>query len=51
MQKAAIVIGEEYGLREALRSDAPLQRVRVLEHMRGKKWKVEGCGSLAAAQT
>jgi hypothetical protein len=41
MQKAAIVIGEEYGLREALRSDAPLQRVRVLEHMRGKKWKVE----------
>jgi hypothetical protein len=41
MQKTAIVIGEEYGLREALKSDAPLQRVRVLEHMRGKKWKVQ----------
>lgn len=41
MQKTAIVIGDEYGLREALKSDAPLQRVRVLEHMRGKKWKVE----------
>ena len=41
MQKAALVIGEEYGLREARKSDAPLQRVRVLAHVRGKKWKVE----------
>lgn len=41
MQKAAIIVGEEYGFREARKSDAPLQRVRILEHVRAKKWKAQ----------
>src|SRR5215813_447788 len=41
MDKAHIKIGEEYGLREARQPGAPLQRVRILEHVRGTKWKAE----------
>lgn len=41
MQKADIAIGEEYGFRETRKGDAPLQRVRILQHARGKKWKAE----------
>jgi hypothetical protein len=41
MQKSEIKVGEEYGLREARARDAVLQHVRVLQHARGKKWKVE----------
>lgn len=41
MEKAGIEIGEEYGLREPRQPGAPLQRVRILEHVRGKKWRAE----------
>lgn len=41
MLKASIIIGEEYGFRESRKSDAPLQRVRIMQHVRGKKWKAE----------
>jgi hypothetical protein len=41
MQKSDIRDGEEYGVRERGAQDPVLQRVRVLQHVRGKKWKVE----------
>ena len=41
MQKSEIKVGEEYLLREARRPDAELQRIRIMQHMRGKKWKAE----------
>jgi len=42
MQKSEIKVGEVYALRENLRAKAaPLQRVRIIQHVRGKKWKVE----------
>jgi hypothetical protein len=41
MDKRDIKIGEEYGLREARQPGAPLQRVRILEHVRAKKWRAE----------
>ena len=39
MLKAQIRPGSEYALRE--KRDAPLQRVRVLGHIRGSKWRAE----------
>src|SRR5262245_40853225 len=41
MQKFEIRPGEEYLLRETRKPDAPVQRVKVLEHVRAKKWKAE----------
>src|SRR3972149_5273407 len=41
MQKFEIRPGEEYLLREARKADAPLQRVKILQDVRGKKWKAE----------
>ena len=41
MQKSEIKLGEEYLLREARSPDTAIQRVRVLQHVRGKKWKAE----------
>ena len=41
MQKSEIKVGEEYGLREARQPSAPMQRVRILEHVRGTKWRAE----------
>lgn len=41
MQKADIIIGDEYGLREVRKATTPLHRVRILQHVRGKKWKAE----------
>lgn len=41
MQKSEIHIGQEYALREARTPDAPIQHVRILQHIRGKKWKAE----------
>jgi hypothetical protein len=41
MQKAGIKVGEEYVLRDPRKPDAPVQRVRILQHVRGKKWKAE----------
>lgn len=38
MQKSEIKVGEEYLLREARRPDAELQRVPILQHVRGRKW-------------
>lgn len=41
MQKSEIKVGQEYALRESRKPDASLQRVRILQHVRGKKWKAE----------
>ncbi|MGA2585658.1 MAG: hypothetical protein ABSF88_01320 [Candidatus Aminicenantales bacterium] len=41
MQKSDIKVGKEYVLREKRGSDAPLQRIKILQHVRGKKWKAE----------
>ncbi|OGA01029.1 MAG: hypothetical protein A3I00_06470 [Betaproteobacteria bacterium RIFCSPLOWO2_02_FULL_64_12] len=41
MWKADIKPGAEYALREARSPGAPLQHVRILQHVRGKKWKAE----------
>lgn len=40
MEKAAIVVGEEYGVREPPRPGVDLQRVRVLAAARSGKWRV-----------
>lgn len=39
MNKADIVAGGEYALRE--KRDAPIQRVRIVEHVRGNRWKAD----------
>ncbi len=41
MQRADIIIGEEYGLRENRQLGAPLQRIRIVQHVRGTKWRAE----------
>jgi len=41
MQKSEIQIGQEYVLREGKDPEAPLQRVKIIQHVRGKKWKAE----------
>ena len=41
MLKSAIKPGVEYGLREKRTPGTPLQRVRVMEHIRRNKWKVQ----------
>ncbi len=41
MQKADIKTGVEHALRESRKANAPLQRVRILQHIRAKKWKAE----------
>jgi hypothetical protein len=37
MQKSEIEIGKEYALRESRKADSPLQRIRILQFVRGKK--------------
>jgi len=41
MMKAEIVPDTEYAMREKRTPDAPLQHVRVIEHVRRDKWKAE----------
>jgi hypothetical protein len=41
MQMVEIKVGEEYGLREAQQPGSAMQRVRILEHIRGTKWRAE----------
>jgi hypothetical protein len=41
MQKSQIEIGKEFALRESRTPNTPLQRVKILQHIRGKKWKAE----------
>lgn len=41
MLKSEIQVGVEYAMREKRTPDAPLQRIRILQHIRGSKWKVE----------
>lgn len=41
MDRASIVVGQEYGTREPPRPGVELQRVRVLEPVRSGKWRVE----------
>ncbi len=41
MNKGAIKLGTEYAFREKRISAAPLQRIRILQHIRQNKWKAE----------
>lgn len=41
MLKAQIKVGTQYALRESRREGTQIQRVRILEHIRGSKWKAE----------
>ena len=41
MWKAQIKPGADYALREKRGSGGAVQRVRVLEHIRGNRWKAE----------
>jgi hypothetical protein len=41
MLKSEINPRTDYALRERSTPDAPLQRVRIIEHIRGNKWKAE----------
>ncbi len=41
MVKGEIKPGQEYAYRETRGPGSPMQRVRVLEHVRGNKWKAE----------
>ncbi len=41
MQKSEIAVGEEYGVREIPKTGASLQHVRIIQHVRGTKWKAE----------
>lgn len=41
MWRAEIKVGIEYAFREPPKPGVPLQRVRVLQHVRGNKWKAE----------
>jgi hypothetical protein len=39
--KSEIQVGQEYVLREKKNRDTPLQRVKIIQHVRGKKWKAQ----------
>ena len=39
MQKSEIQIGKEYALREGRSPGVPIQRVKIIKHVRGRKWK------------
>lgn len=41
MLRSEIEAGQEYALREGKSSDTSLQRVKIIQHVRGKKWKAE----------
>src|SRR6201981_2762252 len=41
MLKAEINPRADYALREKSAADPPVQRVRIIEHIRGNKWKAE----------
>jgi hypothetical protein len=41
MQKSEIQVGKDYALREGKSPDAPIHRVKIIQHVRGKKWKAE----------
>src|SRR5213593_4471587 len=41
MLKSQIKVRHEYAFREKRRPGEPIQRVRIVEHVRGNKWKAE----------
>ncbi len=41
MNRSSIEVGREYAIREPKSATAELERVRVLEHVRADKWRVE----------
>src|SRR4029453_1296223 len=41
MLKSEIKPGVEYAMREKRGASVPLQRVRIIQHIRGNKWKAE----------
>ena len=41
MQKSDIKVGKEYVLREGKGPKAAIQRIKIISHVRGKKWKAE----------
>jgi hypothetical protein len=46
MQKMDIKVGKEYVLREDKRSDASIQHIRIIEHIRGKNGKLNGLNQI-----
>jgi hypothetical protein len=41
VEKTAIIVGKDYAFRERRITGSPFQRVRVLQHIRGNKWKTQ----------
>jgi hypothetical protein len=41
MQKSQIIKGKEYAMRERSKPGVPFQHVRIIEYVRGNKWKTE----------
>jgi hypothetical protein len=41
MQKSDIEAGKEYVFKEDKHSDASIQHIKIIEYIRGKKWKAE----------
>ena len=41
MQKDEIELGKKYAIREPVARGVDLQQVKVIEHVRGTRWKVE----------
>jgi hypothetical protein len=41
VEKTAIIVGKDYAFRERRITGSPFQRVRVLQHIRGNKWKAQ----------
>lgn len=41
VEKTAIIVGKEYAFRERRIIGLPFHRVRVLQHIRGDKWKAQ----------
>ena len=45
MLKSEIKPRTEYAMREKRTPGTPFQRVRIIEYVRGNKWKAEGFGT------
>jgi hypothetical protein len=41
MLRSEIQVRQKYVLREGKSPDAPLQRIKMIQHVPGKKWKAE----------
>jgi len=41
MEKATIIVGEEYAVRENPSARSPFQHIKILQHIRHNKWKAQ----------